>query len=304
MEQIFHWKKSSFILVVLAILMLVLPSQPIDPWNLISLRKIAVLIFTLSFIQVIGSFLLHRYGHRKGSLLTGFLGGLVSSTATTAALAHQSKLKENQPAIAETLTFLSATLAMLFEGLLITLMGTNEHPFSYSLIFLGPTLYILFTIRKTTQLISEDNSIVSSVELKVGPILKLTVFILVVLSLSKIIQNLVGGNALLLLTFIVSLFEIHGSLIANIQLHDSGTLSQSFLGSLMSVSISATFISKLFLVRTLGSQNLKKQVTKMTLFLFISLIASWFLFRMTNSFLVIDGTAFFDQFANPSPSCL
>lgn len=282
MEQIFHWKKSSFILVVLALLMFVLPTEPVDPWKLISLKKIATLIFTLSFIQVIGAYLLYKFGKKKGSLITGFLGGLVSSTATTAALAHQSKLKENLPASAETLTFLSATLAMLFEGLVITVLGSNEHQFSYAVIFLGPALYILFSMQKTTKEISETTSTMENIELKVGPLIKLTLFILAVLSLSKLIQKMVGGNALLLLTFVVSLFEIHGSLIANIQLHDAGTFTKSFLGSLISISIAATFLSKLFLVRTLGSQNLKTQVTKMTLFLFISLFTSWFVFWILN----------------------
>jgi uncharacterized membrane protein (DUF4010 family) len=282
MEKGFLWKKSMIILLVLAVLMNFLPAQPIDPWNLISLKKISTLIFTLSFLQVIGSFLLYFMGHRKGSLITGFLGGLVSSTATTAALADQSKLKENTPADTETLIFLSATLAMLFEGILITLLGSEEHKLSFLILFAGPVICVLFAVYKTSQKITESESKIEPSELKIIPLIKLTLFIFAVLSLSKILQNMIGGNALILLTFIVSLFEIHGSLIANIQLHDSGIFTNAFLGSLISVSIAATFISKLFLVRTLGSLNLKKQVSQITIFLFISLFVSWLLFWMYN----------------------
>lgn len=283
MENTFRWKKSSVILIILGALVILLPARPIDPWNLISLKKVSTLIFTLSFLQVIGSFLLSIFGHKKGALMTGFLGGLVSSTATTVSLAHQSKQYPEHPTETSILTFLTATLAMLFEGLLITLLGSDEHKYSFIIIFIGPALYVLFNIRRTSQKIVDTHTQDSPSELKLFTLIKLTLFILTVLSLSKIIQNIVGGNALLLLTFIVSLFEIHGSLIANIQLHDSGSFSNLFLGSLIAISISATFVSKLFLVRTLGSQNLIKQITRITMYLFLSLLISWMIFWSIHS---------------------
>lgn len=276
----FRWIKSFFILLILALLMWLLPAKPIDPWNMINLKKISTLVFALSFIQILGTFFLNRYGHKTGSIMTGFLGGLVSSTATTAALAHQSQTSKDVNTSAEVLTFLAATLAMLLEGLFVTLLGSDQFHFSLTLVFVGPVLFIFYAIHRTSEKIQNSDVEIQNTDFDILPLLKLTIFIIGVLTLSKWIQSFIGGNALLLLTFVVSLFEIHGSLIANVQLQDAGTFSVFFLATLISISIAATFISKLFLVRTLGNPDLKRNITRLTVYLFISLILSWAVFSV------------------------
>ncbi len=88
-------------------------------------------------------------------------------------------------------------------------------------------------------------------------------------------QNIFGQSGLLILTFLVSLFEIHGSVIANVQLHDSGAINVGFLRGLLVISVAASYLSKLFLLYTLGSRPLRAQAAKGTGLLFLSLIASW-----------------------------
>ena len=107
------------------------------------------------------------------------------------------------------------------------------------------------------------------------PILKLSVFIVAILSLSKVFQHLFGQKGLLVITSLVSLFEIHGSIIANVQLHELGTVGVSLLSSLLAISVVASYISKLFLIWTLGSPFFRAQVIKSTLLLFFSLAISW-----------------------------
>jgi hypothetical protein len=80
------------------------------------------------------------------------------------------------------------------------------------------------------------------------------------------------------LTFLVSLFEIHGSVIANIQMRDAGAFSVQFLGGLLAISVVASYLSKLFLIQTIGSTALRNKVLKYTAYLFLSLIVSWVTF--------------------------
>jgi uncharacterized membrane protein (DUF4010 family) len=111
------------LLVTLGLLTWFAPSLPIDPWNILSPKKIISMIFALAIIQIFGSVLAKYLGTRTGAILTGFFGGLISSTATTAALARRSKVDREGRDTSEVLTFLAATGAMLFEGLVLVIMG-------------------------------------------------------------------------------------------------------------------------------------------------------------------------------------
>jgi uncharacterized membrane protein (DUF4010 family) len=271
------WLKSISTLFILVILVFVLPGEPVDPWKILSLKKVATMILALTFIQVVGTGAVQIFGSRAGAILTGFFGGLISSTATTASLARKSKEARSKEISTDLLMFLSATAAMLFEGACLLVLGEEAH-LSLLLIFVGPilmtTVMVFIQARKSMQPSSE----VAPTSFKILPILKLSALILSILALSKLLQNTFGSKGLLVLTFLVSLFEIHGSVIANVQLHSSGILSVHLLGSLLAVSIVASYVSKLFLISTFGSSELRTQAIRSTLFLFLSLLLSWIIF--------------------------
>lgn len=256
-------------------LVYVSPVAPMDPWNLLSPRKIATMLLALTLIQVLGAAMVHVLGARAGSIVTGFLGGLLSSTATTAALAKRSKESAPEHVSAEQMTFFAATAAMLVEGLVLLLTGTTGIHWRLLFVFLGPILITALMIFRLARKSEHSDLKLPPANFRVLPILKLAAFIAVILALSKILQNLFGRESLLVLTFLVSLFEIHGSVIANVQLHDSGSINVALLGGLLAISVAASYLSKLFLVYTIGSKALRWEVAKSTFVLFVSLIASW-----------------------------
>lgn len=254
------------------------PVGPVDPWNLLSPKKIAGMLFALTVIQVMGSVLAQFLGVRAGAMVTGFLGGLISSTATTAALAKRSQSSGQGEVSAEGLTFLAATTAMLFEGAAILLTGTTGIHRPLLLIFLGPIAVSgLMLYRQSRKLPSRALSL-EPAPFRVLPLLKLAVFIAGILSLSKVLQNQFGQNGLIVLTFLVSLFEIHGSVVANVQLHDAGAIGVLLLGGLLAISVVSSYLSKLFLIFTMASPLLKRQAARSTLILFGSLLGSWLIF--------------------------
>jgi uncharacterized membrane protein (DUF4010 family) len=270
-----YWIKPFITLALLGLLTWFAPIAPIDPWNLLGPRKIATMILALALIQAFAAALARYLGVRTGALLTGFFGGLISSTATIASLAKRSKNPDNTKSSGEMLIFLSATLAMLFEGITLVVTGVSEVHFSNLLVFFGPIVtalgMIFYQLRKT----KNKSATTENTPFQIVPMLKLSVFILGILSVSKIFQKLFGQNGLLIITSLVSLFEIHGSIIANVQLHELKSISIPFLSSLLTISVAASFFSKLFLIWTLGSLRLRNQVIRSTLFLLLSLVVSW-----------------------------
>lgn len=96
----------------------ILPDHFIDPYGIINPSRIWFLVVLISGIGFVGYFLIKTLGSKKGILLNGILGGLVSSTATTLSLSGQS-LK--YPTLSSPLA-LSTTIAsviMFFRALTI-----------------------------------------------------------------------------------------------------------------------------------------------------------------------------------------
>lgn len=268
------WFKPVATLIVLLVIARLAPVAPLDPWSLFSPDKIAKMVLALAAIQVLGSALSQYLGARTGAILTGFFGGVISSTATTASLARRSKTSDAHTS-GELLVFLSATGAMLFEGLVLVITGTAEAHFSHVLIFAGPILATLGMILVQYRKHGERTHSPDTAEFQILSILKLSLLIVVILSVSKAFQHFFGQNGLLVLTSLVSFFEVHGSIVANVQLHESGSVSIQFLCNLVAASVVASYLSKLFLISVLGSAALRNQAIKRTMVLFCALALSW-----------------------------
>lgn len=216
----------------------------------------------MTAIQLIGSFLAKYLGARVGAILSGFISGLISSTAFTATLAKKSKNLNSKEIQIEAASFLSATLAMLVQALFLVVLGLNTVPVSILYIFFVPisvTLFLIFVRYKKTEFI--EVKIQETTYLKsLYSILKLSVFIIFIISVSNVLQIYYGSRGLELLTFLVSLFEIHGSVIANTQLLLKNIIIESEFKMLLCLSILASYISKVVMICVLGSTFLKKRV--------------------------------------------
>lgn len=79
------------LLLLSAVIWPLLPTTPVSVWIPMSLSKIWLAVVVVSSISYVGYLLQRYFYHEKGFLVNGIVGGLYSSTATTAVLARQSK---------------------------------------------------------------------------------------------------------------------------------------------------------------------------------------------------------------------
>lgn len=79
------------LLVLLAIVLPLLPREARDPWRVLSPRRIGTFIALTAGIGYIGYVSSRLLGGRRGAGITGLVGGLVSSTAVTAAMAQHAR---------------------------------------------------------------------------------------------------------------------------------------------------------------------------------------------------------------------
>ncbi|MEN3110068.1 MgtC/SapB family protein [Uliginosibacterium paludis] len=79
------------LLVASFIVLPLLPDAPADPWQVLNPYKLWLLVVLISALSLVGYVAMRWLGGARGVAVTGFAGGLVSSTAVTLSLARDSK---------------------------------------------------------------------------------------------------------------------------------------------------------------------------------------------------------------------
>ena len=93
--------------IMLAIVLPLLPAEARDPWGVLGPRRLGFFVVFIAGINFVGYVLARWFGTRSGAGLSGLLGGLVSSTAVTAAMAQRSRRSDAMIVPAQLTTFLA-----------------------------------------------------------------------------------------------------------------------------------------------------------------------------------------------------
>ena len=98
-----------FVLISLVILP-TLPDQAYGPYGVLNPREIWWMVVLVVGISLAGYVALKLWGEHAGHLLSGLIGGVVSSTATTASFARRAAKAEGQVSIATLVILLASTV--------------------------------------------------------------------------------------------------------------------------------------------------------------------------------------------------
>ncbi|WP_374001533.1 DUF4010 domain-containing protein [Bdellovibrio bacteriovorus] len=255
-----QWVRAGLFLLFLFVASKLVPPHPVDPWGLFRPQKILFMFFALSALQVMGEVLSLWVGPKAGIVMTGFLGGLLSSTATTVTLAKESH-EANGSQTLRMAALQSAILAMLIQAAVLISAGGLE---AFQLVGLHFVILGLITVALIALLWRRKSrphpAMVGANEiLDVKSSLKLTVFIVLILAASKLVQEWAGGQGLMLLTFVISLFEVHGSLISTSQLLAAGKIDGPQYERLVETSLLASYVSKFALIAMISNAGFRKR---------------------------------------------
>lgn len=234
------------------------------------------IILSLGVIQALGIISLRYLNSNAGVFIHGFISGLISSTALTVSLAKKSNTMTDSQKSVESLSFLSASFAMLTQGLFLCIITLSNIDFKSLNLFLFPMVTtIALMIRRAIH--TKDISLPKQeLHLNWLSILKLSLFVCLILSISIYSKNWIGDMGLQMITFIISLFEAHGSIVASSQLLSTHKIEVSMFHSLIALSILASYVSKLIIVYILATPYLKRKVTLWVVLILISLSLSLF----------------------------
>lgn len=249
--------------VVLALLIFpFLPDETFGPYDILNPREIGWVIILTSGLGLVGYILMKFLGAKKGILLSGIIGGLVSSTATTWVFAKKSKESEALSHNCAT-AILAASSIMIIRVLIWTFIFNksffNELFFIIFLVFMaaiGITLFLYFTKGKKEVF---DTEIPKGKPLDlVGSLVFGLIYTVILLVVSYANENL-GERGILISSAVAGLSDIDAITISVSKL--AGTRLDLSIASIavLIATISNTLV-KLGIGIWAGSQTLRKDL--------------------------------------------
>ncbi len=238
--------QAAILILLLAVTVLnFLGTEPIDPWKIFVPRKFGMIVLVLALLEFGSYVLIKILGERKGSLIVGFLGGLVSSTAVLLSTSKQSKLPhQNSRGLAA--TAVAAKLASFLELLLITAF-ISEELLARLLLPVGASLVTgaigLFLLNFHSQPTAAGIHLRSPLDLR--GVLRLSVLLAAILAVVAVVEDWAGNQATRLISFITGLFELQGISLATATLVVQGHLPLEDARASILLAVAASLIAKI-----------------------------------------------------------
>ncbi|WP_420628692.1 MgtC/SapB family protein [Candidatus Leptofilum sp.] len=247
--------------IITAIILPVLPNQSFGPppLDVLNPYKIWLMVVLISGISFLGYVLIKLVGSRQGIGLTGFLGGLVSSTAVTLSFAQRSQ-KEAQLAKPFALAILIAWTVMFVRVLVevavtnMPLLGVVWLPVAAAgLAGLAHGAYLYFAPRN-----AEAGGVAVSNPFELGPAITFGLLYGVILLAARAAQHYFGDTGVYLSSILSGLADVDAITLSMAELSNSGNLELPTAARAIVLAAMSNTVVKGGIVLASGSQALRR----------------------------------------------
>jgi uncharacterized membrane protein (DUF4010 family) len=247
--------------VISAVILPVLPNRVLfePPFDVLNPFKIWLMVVLISGVSFLGYVLMKIVGPDHGIGLTGFLGGLVSSTAVTLSFSERSSREEDfsRPfalAIMIASTIMFARVLVLVGILNQALLGDLWLPLSLTgLVGVGYSLYLFITQRVDQQseiAIGNPFDLMSAV--KFGAIYGLVLFV------SRAAQLYFGDPGVVVSSILSGLADVDAITLSMTELSSSGSLGLRTASDAILLAVLSNTVVKAGIATMTGSRQLRR----------------------------------------------
>lgn len=233
--------------VITFIILPILPDRTIDSWGIFNPRQIWLLVVLISGISYLGYIMVKALGVNRGSAITGFLGGLSSSTALTTAMARRAK--EDADLIKPSVFAAVIASTVMFPRMLFEIAVLNPDlndrllPFA-ALMFFAGIIASMIIIRKR-------ENITKKIDLKtpfaLKPALKFAAFFLIILVMQHYALQVYGTTGVYTISFFSGLVDVDAITLSSAKMAAAGSLSETVaLNSILIAAISNTLMKTMY----------------------------------------------------------
>ncbi len=272
-----EFKAIALLFVLALIVMTLLPDRAVDPWSIISPRRFGIIVLVIASIEFCGYLLSKYLGANKGIWLTGFLGGLISSTAATltASRAAQKKPKFwRREAAAAAAAQLAAILTML-----PILASTSTDLFVKTLPIIisagGVSLFGMIWAGSRALKETEEIKLKSPLDLK--NVAGLSLFLMAILIIVNVAQLFTGELGALIVSFLTGLFELHGLSLANAVMHRENKILIEDALLNITVAMCASFMAKALIANAISRGKFSIFMFTLAITMSFASLTAWFI---------------------------
>lgn len=239
-----------------------LPNQAIDPYEVINLREVGLIVLLTSGLSFIGYILMRVFGKSYGILLTGIVGGLISSTMITWIFAKKSK--EAPSLVNQSMAAIMAASTVMIVRVIVWVWLFNKTLLKMLLL---PTLIITLASLASTLYFNfrQSKGEEQDVEIPLGEPLNLRTAMFFALLYTSILffisfsNEHIGESGIYLTSAIASLTDINAITISLTNLAGE-TLSFKMAANAIIIGTLSNTLIKIGIALYAGSKTLRKLI--------------------------------------------
>lgn len=245
--------------VLSAVILPLLPDRPFGPYGVLNPFHIWLMVVLIAGVSLAGYVAWRLTLGRHGLLLTGVLGGIVSSTATTLVYARHVKSGAQAPASALLVILLANATMLVRVFALIAIVAPGAIP--AAAIVLGPAavgaaLAVAARWRVAALSASEGDGYRNPTNLLAA--LTFAAVYALVLLLAAWAAATIGNRGVYALAVISGFTDVDAITLSSLRLLESGTLQLSAALTAIALAVGANLVVKALLTAGLGGSELRR----------------------------------------------
>jgi len=270
---------------VAAVILPLLPNRAVDPFGLLNPFQIWLMVVLVSGIGFSGYVMMKVLGPSRGINLTGILGGLASSTATTISFSSASREHPEMSAYYARAVVLASSV--MIPRVLLLILVIYPPLLRVVIIPLGAILasglVIIFFLQRKNKIDETgfERSIKVTNPLKLSTAIKLGLMFAIVLIIIEFAQDSFGTVGVYLTSVIAGLTDVDAITLSVSRLVRNAQLNLRVAGTAILIAVIMNTISKGAIVYFTGSKDLRRTViSSFAVIILTGLIGSGFIFWM------------------------
>ncbi len=240
----------------------ILPDHDYGPYHAFNPHHAWLMVVLISGISLAGYTALHVVGTRYGAPLLGFLGGLVSSTATTLLYARNSKNNQAMSNLASSVIVIAGMVVLVRLLVISTVVSYGALPGLLPVLaggFLCGLVVALYNWRKmtrTTELNIPETSNPTELRAAIG----FGLLYVIVLLGAAWMEDLAGSRGLYVMALVSGLTDVDPITLSSLHLFNLGQLDEHQTVTAIALAFISNIAFKFGMVMFIGGWNLARLV--------------------------------------------
>ena len=250
-------------LVLTFIILPILPNQNYGPYGAFNPYQAWMMVVLISGLSLAGYVALHwTTDHRYGAPLLGFLGGVVSSTATTLAYARHGRDNESMAHLSAMVILIASQVVLLRLLVISAVISPAVLPSLLLPMGTGLAFGVIATLLGWKKLSSSADlpKPISTNPTEIPAALSFALIYVLVLLAAAWLSDLAGNRGLYAVAAISGLTDVDAITLSSLRLFDLDKLSGHHATMAIAIAFLANMLLKFGLVFFIGGKNLAKHV--------------------------------------------